>query len=751
MKSNRIDSSFHNEKANSYIEFESLTSNANESDLDAFKEEYTYNNASQNSLINNSQLVILSAKNQDRLKEYAERIYKFVKETKDISIEEIAYTLQISRHPMEERIAFIVDSVKQLEILLFNYINNNNNKINELVFMGGIKKSREVNPAIIKQALLIKDLPILGSSWVNGGDIDWHVLHANQCPSLVSIPGYPFEKKRHWLPTSDIRPKEKKFSDLENNNYYFNYNEPYLRDHVTFGEQVLLGVTHCSLAIESARVLFKNAKNIHINNFMLVEPIVVRQNEKIEIRIDINEVDSTYQFSSKYRSNANDNYKEAANGEFSFLGEEKREMFDLKHFIDTSEISYNSQDIYNNKKPDVYGDSLWTVKEAYVRNQEVVGKLEISNAINEDGHDYHIHPALLDGAMVSRFALLEDTKEPEPFIPFMIKKINTFNELSSDCYCHVKPIKSNDEMWEADLTLFDSNGTVLVELQGFVCKRVRVNVSDEVSDVREINRSYPSYRESDLLLNIKRYILDKISNITKNPLDLTKCNKNFMDLGTTSIALVDLSKNLASELDITLYPTIFFEYPSINDLATYFATEYPEKFIKLISISDEVSNDMSSTQQVIEKAPKTNIQNSVLPSHVEKEEYSEQDEPIAIIGLSGIMPQSDNLDEFWGYLEAGENLVTEIPSDRWDWREYYRGLTNNDGKTNIIWGGFMNAVDKFDAKFFGISPREARLMDPQQRLTLQLVWKAIEDAGYNPRSLSGSSTGLFMGVAGHDY
>ncbi|MEM5672133.1 hypothetical protein KXJ78_27095 (plasmid) [Klebsiella grimontii] len=136
MKSNRIDSSFHNEKANSYIEFESLTSNANESDLDAFKEEYTYNNASQNSLINNSQLVILSAKNQDRLKEYAERIYKFVKETKDISIEEIAYTLQISRHPMEERIAFIVDSVKQLEILLFNYINNNNNKINELVFMG---------------------------------------------------------------------------------------------------------------------------------------------------------------------------------------------------------------------------------------------------------------------------------------------------------------------------------------------------------------------------------------------------------------------------------------------------------------------------------------------------------------------------------------------------------------------------------------------------------------------------------------
>jgi polyketide synthase PksN len=63
----------------------------------------------------------------------------------------------------------------------------------------------------------------------------------------------------------------------------------------------------------------------------------------------------------------------------------------------------------------------------------------------------------------------------------------------------------------------------------------------------------------------------------------------------------------------------------------------------------------------------------------------------------------------------------------------------------------MPDIDKFDAAFFNLSPKEAELMDPQQRLFLTAVWQAIEDAGYKAQQLSGSKTGLFVGVASSDY
>ena len=124
---------------------------------------------------------------------------------------------------------------------------------------------------------------------------------------------------------------------------------------------------------------------------------------------------------------------------------------------------------------------------------------------------------------------------------------------------------------------------------------------------------------------------------------------------------------------------------------------------------------------------------------------------VAIVGIALRFPQSNSLDEFWNHLIAEESLISEIPADRWDKLEHYGDSIDKEKKTDSIWGGFVERMDCFDAAFFKISPREAQLMDPQQRMALELAWSAIEDAGYRASTLKASKTGLFMGICNSDY
>ena len=66
-------------------------------------------------------------------------------------------------------------------------------------------------------------------------------------------------------------------------------------------------------------------------------------------------------------------------------------------------------------------------------------------------------------------------------------------------------------------------------------------------------------------------------------------------------------------------------------------------------------------------------------------------------------------------------------------------------------GGFIDAVEQFDAGFFGITPREALAMDPQQRLLLEAVVGGAGACGHSPASLSESQTGVYVGSIGSDY
>lgn len=126
-------------------------------------------------------------------------------------------------------------------------------------------------------------------------------------------------------------------------------------------------------------------------------------------------------------------------------------------------------------------------------------------------------------------------------------------------------------------------------------------------------------------------------------------------------------------------------------------------------------------------------------------------EPIAIVGMGCRFPGASNPEEFWHLLRNGVDAISTIPSDRWDADALYHPEPATPGKMNTRWGGFLDQVDQFDAGFFGITRREAERMDPQQRLFLETSWEALEQAGLAPDQLSGTATGVFVGIASINY
>src|SRR5262249_43613156 len=123
-----------------------------------------------------------------------------------------------------------------------------------------------------------------------------------------------------------------------------------------------------------------------------------------------------------------------------------------------------------------------------------------------------------------------------------------------------------------------------------------------------------------------------------------------------------------------------------------------------------------------------------------------------VVGMACRFPGGgDNPKAFWENLYNGKDSVTEVPADRWDWREVYDTNPDAPGKTYSKWGAFIDDVDQFDPLFFGITPREAVGMDPQQRLLLEVSWEALEDAGLAANKLEGSQTGVFVGICTSDY
>ena len=212
----------------------------------------------------------------------------------------------------------------------------------------------------------------------------------------------------------------------------------------------------------------------------------------------------------------------------------------------------------------------------------------------------------------------------------------------------------------------------------------------------------------------KSWLVSHLSRSFINSAERLDPHKPLSTYGLDSVSAVTLVGDIERKIGCSLPASLIFDYPTIDAIC------------RLLFDKDSAR---PNRQQISKK------------THTE---------PIAVVGIACRFPQANCPDEFWALLESGVDAITEVPSGRWDGNVF--SYLNQDPESSALkWGGFLQTVDRFDSNFFEISTREAKSMDPQQRIVLETVWEALEDAGQGPQYFSGSRTGVFIGISSFDH
>jgi acyl transferase domain-containing protein/NADP-dependent 3-hydroxy acid dehydrogenase YdfG len=285
--------------------------------------------------------------------------------------------------------------------------------------------------------------------------------------------------------------------------------------------------------------------------------------------------------------------------------------------------------------------------------------------------------------------------------------------------------------------------------------------------------------DRDLPALIEEFLARQLSAVLSVDSDQISMEANFMEMGIDSVGLVQVAQDLERELGIELYPTLFFEYQNIRDLARYFSEEHGESFAAhfrgLPAGAPTMTAEARAPQpqpielaqappsvnghgRIFEAEPPPGSAEQTAPARFPAAPAAGDEGPraaideraIAIIGMAGRFPESESIEEFWDNLRTGRDLVRDIPLERWDYRPLFDTRPQAPNKLYCKWGSFVKGVREFDAPLFSVSESEARSLDPQLRLFLEVVHSAADDAGYGAR-LAGSRTGVYVGSCYQDY
>ncbi|MBV9677207.1 MAG: polyketide synthase dehydratase domain-containing protein, partial [Acidobacteriaceae bacterium] len=672
-----------------------------------------------------SELVLLSANTTEQLHEQCRQLITHLQRPEvKVNFADLAYTLQTGRESLPERLAIIASGVEELCAMLEQYLTGDDSSVLRGSPSGNLELVHllegQAGEAFFKSLVEARDLSRCARLWINGIEVNWNIWHEGRNVYRVPLPGYPFARRRCWIqspgePVSSVLHPfiHHNISTLTEQRYSsrFSGTEVYLAEHRVDGRPVLPAAVLIEMARAAAELAI-GSPIYRLRKFNCIKPLQLDPGStaNVEIRLGAEETgaiaftilsDVGPLVTGLADSNMTD-------GTARLCPESQgREILTPDRFYEGCALAGLQLGLY-----------FRTVRSLRTAGEKVYAQLDLSNSDKR----LYLEPGLLDGMLqtLAGFRYSETNQVLE--VPFWIDTVEIHGALNGQT--HVCASRSPGREGCYDLAAWNNCGQLAVQLLGVQTRPLSRTSADNIQFAQEMESV-----SGAVVTSIEPLLQSLAGEILKLSSSEVPRSKNFLDFGFDSTSLVLFARRIGDSLGIEISPAELFARPTIAQLA--------KSLDNRVSAPAQHSNHKEVTSRVaMLAAPKQQL----TPSNAE---------PIAIIGMAGVLPGSPDLAAFWDHLASGHDLISEAPRDRWDWRSFESGKANEPNPTR--WGGFLSNVDQFDPLFFGISPREAALMDPQQRLFLEVAWHAIEDAGYGPSHIAGTRTGLYVGVATSDY
>lgn len=248
----------------------------------------------------------------------------------------------------------------------------------------------------------------------------------------------------------------------------------------------------------------------------------------------------------------------------------------------------------------------------------------------------------------------------------------------------------------------------LVTLPGYPFKK-----SDFSSSIRDVSRKRIEKQNNN---NNKSTIKDEVYDIVKNHFEFPNTNSGtpFFDMGATSLDITQIATKISEKLNVKIDTIKLYKFPTIEKLSEHLSQDKKTDF----NTEKDLSKPLSKSQN------------------------SEDD--IAIIGMSGRIPNSKTFEEFWNHLLEGKDLIHHFTQNELEEKGISSELYKNPDFVSAK--GILDNIENFDAEFFGYSAREVELMDPQLRLLHECAWEALEDAAIDPERTK-DKIGVYTGTS----